>query len=183
MKRVHLGCADKIMPGYVNCDSRSLPGVDKVFDMETFPWPFDSGTVGYILTMETLEHLSWRVQEKVFAEIYRILDVGGRISIQVPDIGQMCMDYVNGTICDCVPHKAADDGFKAKADCPKCAGLARVNPTRWVMAFCGAQKHPWDVHKTMFTKEYIEELTAKSGLKVVKYDAHPYKIKVLIEKK
>jgi hypothetical protein len=90
----------------------------------------------------------------------------------------MCHNYVAGEICDCVPHKAnTREEFLAKADCDKCSGKGVVNPTRWLMAFCGAQKHPYDTHKTVFTKEYLQELADKSNLKVVKYDDHPYKLK------
>lgn len=182
MKRVQLGAGEKPKAGFINCDCRKLPGIDKVFDLEKFPWPFDGGTVGYILTCETLEHLSWRSQEKVFAEMFRILDRKGHIHIQVPDIGAMCKNYVFNEVCDCVPHKSETDTFEAAPDCPKCEGVGKVNPTRWLMAFCGAQKHPADTHRTVFTKEYLEDLATKAGFVVLSYEDHPYKIKVLLEK-
>lgn len=183
MKRIHLGCGNKILEGFINCDIRPGPGVSRVFDLEKCPWPFEAATIDFIETCETLEHLSWRVQERVFVEMHRILVPGGRINLQVPDIGKMCHNYVNGEICDCVPHKAnTKEEFLASAGCEKCSGKGIVNPTRWLMAFCGAQKHPWDTHRTMFTREYLEELAAKSNLRVVKYDEHPYKLKALLEK-
>lgn len=181
--KIHLGCGSKIIEGFVNCDSRKLPGVDKVFDMEKFPWPFEDGSISYVYTVETLEHLSWTIQKQIFREFYRILKDVGQVSMTVPNIGQMCKDYVDGAICECVPHKSKTDEFKANPNCKNCNGKGRVNPTRWIMAFCGAQKHPWDFHKTMFTKEFLEETCAKANLKVAKYEDHPYKLKAFLEKK
>lgn len=184
MKRLHLGAGPKVLDGYINCDCRDLPGINKVFDLEKdFPYPFEDDSIGHIHSEETLEHLSWRSQNRIFEQFQRILFKGGSVSLQVPDVGKMCENYVNKEICDCVPHKSETlEGFKAKPDCIKCGGKAKVNPTRWLMAYCGAQKHPWDTHKTMFTKEYMTELLTKHGFGDIKYEDHPYKIKVTAKK-
>ncbi len=179
---IHLGAGNNIKNGWVNCDCRPLPGIDKVFDVEVVPWPFSDGVASKIITHEMLEHLSWRNQAKVFKEIMRVLKKGGQIEIQVPDIGMMCANYVNNEICDCVPHKEPPEGFKSDPNCRECKGKGIVNPMRWLQALCGAQKHPWDVHRTMFTREYLDQLLQSAGLTVVRYDKHPYKLKVLAEK-
>lgn len=176
--KINLGSGPNSKTGYLSCDSRKLPNVDKVFDFEVFPYPFKDSSVEEIYSCETFEHLSWRAQSKVFEELFRILKPKGLVNIQVPDIGEMCRNYVNNEICDCVPHKSETDTFHANPDCPKCLGKGKINPTRWVMAFCGAQKHPWDYHKTMFTKESMTNYLTSAGFTGIEYIYHPYKIKV-----
>lgn len=181
--KLHLGAGNKIIPGYTNCDFRSLPGIDKIFDLETFPYPFKDNSVSYILTMETLEHLSFVHMPKIFKELYRILEPNGMLSIQVPDIGKMCEYYVNKEICPCVPHKVKNDAdFLPDPNCSLCKGTAKINNIRWTMAFCGAQKHPLDFHKMMFTKENMTDLLKSAGFDHIKFTDHVYKIKVVADK-
>jgi ubiquinone/menaquinone biosynthesis C-methylase UbiE len=182
--KIYLGCGPKILDGYVNCDCRDLPGVNKVFDLEKdFPYPFTDGSVDHVFTEETLEHLSWRLIDKIFVEVHRILKIGGTILFQVPDIGEMCKNYVLNEICDCVPQKAKKTSdYKALPNCEKCKGKGKIHPQRWLLAFSGAQKHPWDVHKSIFTKEIMSEKLIKAGFKEIKFENNPYKIVVSAKK-
>jgi|tagenome__1003787_1003787.scaffolds.fasta_scaffold20921364_2 predicted SAM-dependent methyltransferase len=182
--KVQLGTGNKPLDGYVNCDVRELPGVDKVFELEKdFPYPFDNESVERVFTEETLEHLSWRLQPKIFRELARMLAPGGEVVIHVPDVGKMAEYYVRGEVCTCVPHKAptlAD--FKPDPNCPNCGGTARVSTDRWLAQMCGAQKHPWDVHKTMFTSEMMTRLLEGAGFTEIAYTDHPYKLRVSARK-
>ncbi len=179
--KIQLGAGNNIVKDCINCDSRQLCGIDNVFDLESsFPYPFPSNYADLIFTQETMEHLSWRIIPKVLNEIYRILKPNGIISIQVPDIGQMCVNYVNGEICECVPHKS--DYFFSDPSCKICNGKGKINPIRWLMALSGAQKHPWDIHKTPFTKEYINKLLIDAKFKNIEFQENIYKIKVKAKK-
>jgi hypothetical protein len=46
----------------------------------------------------------------------------------------------------------------------------------------GAQKHPWDFHKTMFTAEMMSKLLEDSGFTDIAYQEHPYKLRVSARK-
>lgn len=40
-ERLHVGCGNEVLPGWVNHDLVALPGVDVVQDLDSYPWPFD----------------------------------------------------------------------------------------------------------------------------------------------
>ncbi len=83
MARINLGCGKDIRQGYVNCDIAPLPGVDKVFDLDSIPYPFADGEADEIVVSHVLEHLNSPLPE-VMDELWRILKPGGRLHIRVP---------------------------------------------------------------------------------------------------
>jgi predicted SAM-dependent methyltransferase len=177
--KINLGAGPHAKPGFVNCDCRGLPGVDRVFDLADFPWPFEDRSAEYICSEETIEHLPYLVVENFFKECYRILAHGGSLYLQCPDIGTMCEMYAANEVCDCVPHKAERfEDFKSDPECPKCHGMARINFTRWLMAFIGAQKHEWDFHRMIFTREILHDYLKKAGFHNINFRNNIYKLKV-----
>lgn len=54
--RLNLGCNQHAIPGYVNCDIESFPGVDVVADLEK-RWPWDDNSVDEVYTADLPEHL------------------------------------------------------------------------------------------------------------------------------
>jgi len=79
---LNFGCGDTTMPGAINVDHIKLPNVDKAFDFETFPYPFETNSVDEIHMYFVLEHLVNHVG--VIKELHRILKVGGILYIRVP---------------------------------------------------------------------------------------------------
>ena len=129
------------------------------------------------MAVEVLEHIPFRKTLKVLKEWYRILKIGGKLTIQVPDCGKMMEYYVKGLVCDCVPHKAKEwKDYKPNPWCIKCEGKAVVNTKRWYYSFTGAQKHRYDFHKNIFTKNNLESLLLEAGFKKVVFEDNPYKL-------
>jgi SAM-dependent methyltransferase len=181
--QLNLGSAQHIKEGFVNCDARAVEGVNKVFDLTDKTWPFGDDSVTYICTEECIEHLPYWSIENFFKECYRILKHGGQLYIQCPDIGAMCEMYAKGQVCDCVPRKVKKfEDFKPKKDCEKCGGKALVNPDRWLFAFIGAQKHDYDFHKMIFTKESMRFYLQTYGFNDIQFRNNIYKIKVTARK-
>jgi SAM-dependent methyltransferase len=61
MSKLNVGCGRNILPGWVNLDCVSLPGVDVVADLEccaTMPLPFADNSVDEFLLQHVLEHFS-----------------------------------------------------------------------------------------------------------------------------
>ena len=81
-KKLHIGCGHIIKPGWLNQDIKSLPGVDIVFDLRKFPWPFRTMTFDYIYANNVLEHLPDFLH--TMEEIYRITRPSGKIFLGVP---------------------------------------------------------------------------------------------------
>ena len=173
------------MSGFTNVDVIDTMGnVDIVHDLTEVPYPFaKEGEAEQIISVEFLEHISFRDIDKVLKEWYRILGFGGKLVIQVPDCGKAMEYYVNKQICDCVPHKAEKpEYFKANEKCPNCNGRGMINPVRWIFSFLGAQKNPYDLHQNIFTKESMENELKNAGFRNINFREHIYKIIVECEK-
>jgi SAM-dependent methyltransferase len=82
LKRLHLGCGRKIMPGWINVDSVQLSGVDVVHNLSQFPWPFDNESIHAVYMRNVLEHLPDTI--KTMEELYRICRPGANVYIAVP---------------------------------------------------------------------------------------------------
>lgn len=193
--KLNIGSHNKRIEGYLNVDVLDLENVDIVWDITKIHWDFSDflpknkfgikvgvvmdNSVEEIIMTEVLEHIGWRDTEKVLKEAYRVLEAGGKLHIQVPDIREMMFNYWNGQICDCVPHKPKNkEESMAKLDCPKCNGYGRVNPVRWKMAFLGSQKHPYDTHKNIFTPESLREELEKAGFDKIEIGSDEYGWKI-----
>lgn len=81
-ERLHLGCGNDVLPGWINHDLAELPGVDVVHDLDSYPWPFEDDRFAEIRLHHVLEHLSEPV--RAIEELYRITRAGGTVQVRVP---------------------------------------------------------------------------------------------------
>ncbi len=80
--KFNLGCGQKHLEGYVNCDFNQETKADQFFDLNIVPYPLESGIADEILMDNVLEHLD--DVPKVMCELHRILKPGGLARILVP---------------------------------------------------------------------------------------------------
>ena len=84
---VNLGCGSHIIPGWINIDDYFIPGEQKDFVranlLETFP--LASGSVDYMIMDQVLEHIPAKDIPGVLFECKRVLKVGAKMVIIVPD--------------------------------------------------------------------------------------------------
>ena len=79
--------------------------------------------------------------------------------------------------CECVPRKTNDfTEYKADPNCFNCGGEALIHPERWHFAFVGAQKHEWDLHRNVFTFNYMETKLEKAGFMEITKTPNIYKL-------
>ena len=96
-------------PDWVNVDHFPMPGIDKVFDLFAYPWPLDDNCAEEIWCSHIIEHIPHEVRPAApydsydtpfmarwqelasldgffafFAECYRILKPGGKLTIHAP---------------------------------------------------------------------------------------------------
>lgn len=184
--RLNIGSARDRIEGFKNVDGLDWGGnTDYVWNIIETPYPIGDEMVEEIRSIETLEHISWRELDNVLSEWNRILEIGGKITIGVPDCGSMMEMYVNKEVCCCVKHKPKSEAdTKAKPDCEYCKGKGKVNPIRWLMAFNGALKHKYDAHLNTFTKTTLRRALEKAGFKDIKFtnDKAKWKLKVKAKK-
>ena len=82
--KLDIGCGQNKQEGFVGMDYRELPGVDIVHDLESFPWPVDSGVVHTAVASHVLEHIKPWFSITFMDEIWRILQPGGTFAAAVP---------------------------------------------------------------------------------------------------
>jgi len=211
--KLNLGSHNKdISEEYINVDILDLPRVHLVGDISSTPWQFNVANkekcailtsnrngldaqfrlkddeIDEIYFEECLEHISFHRTIAVLKECHRVLKRGGKMYIQVPDAGRAMEYYANGEICDCVPHKAHMKdpwmAFRAREDCPKCKGKGKIGPTRWLYTFLGQQKHEYDAHLNIFTKNILWRDLKGAGFDMNKaeWQDHPFKLRVNVYK-
>jgi predicted SAM-dependent methyltransferase len=82
--KLNLGCADNILPGYINIDHKVFPGFENVvvqMDLnQGLSYPGDSADV--ILASDVLEHLTNQIN--IMNECWRVLKMGGIFDILIP---------------------------------------------------------------------------------------------------
>lgn len=81
-RAIDLGCGSRKLLGADGIDSISLPGVNIVHDLDTFPWPIADNTYDMVFASHFLEHSKDVVE--VMNEVGRILKPGGKFVFQVP---------------------------------------------------------------------------------------------------
>jgi len=211
MIQLNLGSHNKpIGDEYINIDIQELDAVDARCDLSIIPFALiilkpekfgddwdlfedqlsgrtsviiKDNSIDEIVMEEVLEHLSFKITHIVLKEIFRILKIGGKLKIQVPDCGAAMKAWLEKKVCDCVPHKAFVTGiFKPKKDCPKCGGKAIMDWDRWLFSFMGCQKNEWDFHRAIFTKEIMDRELRHAGFSTIKYIDNQVKIKVEVIK-
>lgn len=104
--RLNLGCADRLIEGYLGVDIAPGPGVDIVADLSQ-RWPWADNEVDEVLALDVCEHIGdgYRVVDDLFAaiiptpakivhyngrihfmnELHRVLCAGGRATIETPN--------------------------------------------------------------------------------------------------
>jgi len=82
MKRLNLGCGSDIKVDCINLDRNEGKGIDVVWDLDKFPYPFSNESIDRIFAFHILEHVE--NYEMTLKEINRIMKPGGALYIRVP---------------------------------------------------------------------------------------------------
>lgn len=100
MKKLNLGCGDKILDGYVNVDiveSRLGNKADVVCDIRKLTI-FEDNSVDEVLSVHVIEHFwRWEVPD-ILKEWTRVLKSGGRMVIECPNILTACEEILKDPI-------------------------------------------------------------------------------------
>ena len=141
MKKLHLGCFNKKIHGYVNVDIRDDIQPDVVDDIFTLT-KFEDNSVDVIYACHVLEHLKRAEIQPALARGYRILKIGGIVRIAVPDMERIFEHYIY--------HKDL---------------LAIIS------SLGGSQRHNYDYHYSHFDFKLLKQYLELSGFKnIQRYD-------------
>jgi len=95
--KLHLGCGDRLLDGWVNIDLQQKEGVVSC-DLRQ-PLPFDTDTILYIYSEHLIEHLNRYDGANLLRECYRVLfKDGARIRISTPDLAYLVDGYMKGDL-------------------------------------------------------------------------------------
>lgn len=85
MRRLNVGCGNKILKDYVNCDIEGKP--DVVCDIKRLP--FEDNSADEILAIHVIEHFYiWEIQG-VLSEWKRVLKENGSLILELPDLNKV----------------------------------------------------------------------------------------------
>lgn len=80
--KLNIGCGKDIRQGYLNLDVYKFEGVDMIWDIDKFPWPFQDNSFAEIIMSHVLEHVDDVV--KTIKEVWRVSKPDALIKISVP---------------------------------------------------------------------------------------------------
>lgn len=160
MKKLNLGCGDKILPGYVNVDvveSRRGFKPDVVCDLDDL-WPFDNDTIDEILSVHVVEHFwRWEVLD-VLKEWTRVLKPGGTLILEAPNLLSAAAELLRD------PAAAAGPGPEGQR-------------SMWVFYGDPAWKDPLMIHRWGYTPTSLAELMQEAGLVNVRQEPAQFKLR------
>lgn len=90
--KLHLGCGDKIWPGFVNCDLHAEADVNT----DCTKLPFESDSAIEIHSIHFIEHVPRLSLENMLMDWHRVLKSGGKVVIEVPCLNKIAQLIING---------------------------------------------------------------------------------------
>jgi len=91
--KLHLGCGEKRIEGFINIDSRYLPTVDKV-DNIRFLRSFENNSIDLIYASHVLEHFSRWDYKQCLKRWHELLKPHATLRIGVPDFEKIAKHYL-----------------------------------------------------------------------------------------
>ena len=84
--KLNLGCGQNKLDNFINVDKHQTCIPDMVWDLEVFPWPFESNSIDEIVLHHSLEHMGAQVDIflGIMQELYRICMSDAKLKISVP---------------------------------------------------------------------------------------------------
>lgn len=92
--KLHLGCGKNIKEGYVNIDG-FVEG-DGITKMDILNMTYSDNSVDEILAEHLFEHIPFKDEERLFRECFRLLNDGGKLVIETPDMEWLCKKFTEG---------------------------------------------------------------------------------------
>lgn len=139
--KLHLGCGEKYIPGFIHVDAYAAPHIDFVGDVSKLDF-VARNTVDLIYASHILEHFDrWRFRE-VLTEWREVLKPGGTLRLAVPDFAACAKLYY---------EEGLRDGL---------SGLIGL--------ICGGQRYDRDYHKMIFDETFLRHELISLGFRNVR---------------
>jgi predicted SAM-dependent methyltransferase len=147
--KLHLGCGDKKLAGYINIDMVPREGADVIMDVAEELYLIPSDIAVEIRLESVFEHFYRYQQRKILQEFYRILKAGGKLVIRrLPDFDAVIDAYLK-----------KEKGIVGES-------FDLFNVYRFSHGDPKPGNSPQQLHKDIFTKESIRELLESIGFQI-----------------
>lgn len=160
MKKLNLGCGDKILPGYINVDvAESRRGLkpDVLCDLHQLT-PFENGSVDEILSVHVVEHF-WRWEVVgILREWVRVLKPGGTMFLECPNLLAACHELLQN------PDVATGPGQEGQR-------------TMWVFYGDPAWQDPLMNHRWGYSPRSLAQVMHEAGLINLRQEPAQFKLR------
>jgi len=177
--KLNLGCASRLLPGYVNIDldtleemkarypNLAIPDDLKIYQYDIFNLPYADGTIAEVRCDSLLEHLSFLEERKFFYEMKRVLKPGGLLVFSVPDFEDLVRKWL-----------AAEDNWRdfyrndaeAIAQQHWFGQYSYSTRSRWgymTASLYGPQNSEGQFHKNCYTENKIRAMLSFLGFRII----------------
>jgi predicted SAM-dependent methyltransferase len=139
--KLHIGCGERYIPGFIHIDVRKLPHVDYVASADKLDM-FEDNSVDLVYACHILEHFRRNQLYSVLREWHRVLKHGAILRIAVPDFEKLVEVYLKTN------------------DLKLILGL-----------LVGRQDYPENTHYEVFDFNYLSDILTEIGFKNIhRYD-------------
>jgi SAM-dependent methyltransferase len=93
--RLNLGCGNKILAGYINCDlSGNYSDINPDVSCDIRKLPFNDDYADEVLAVHVLEHFYvWEVED-ILNEWIRVLKPGGKLIVELPSLDKIINSFI-----------------------------------------------------------------------------------------
>jgi len=146
--RLHLGCGDDHLPGYLNCDYRLTNAADVIMDCNSLR-KFKNISVTEVFSHAFFEHLYKAQQLPFLIDCHRVLKENGYIFfLGIPDFEVIAQEYL-----DNADFKGEKGGFNLYQVYRYSHGDPEIAQDYWLE----------QLHKSLFDKKYLKDLLLTAG--------------------
>ena len=135
--KIHLGCGNINLQGWLNIDARDFKHVHIIsdgFDLTQFK----ENSIAEFYLCHVLEHFSFNETHNFLSKLYKLLKPGGLLRISVPDIEKLYILYNKQKKLSIVKN-----------------------------AIMGGQNYPNDFHKSIYDHQELKNILEKNSFKNV----------------
>jgi SAM-dependent methyltransferase len=160
LKRLNLGCGDKILPDCINVDvapSRRGLKPDVLCDLHQLT-AFEDDSIDQILSVHVVEHF-WRWEVVgVLKEWVRVLKPGGVMMLECPNLIAACQELLQN------PDMATGPGQEGQR-------------TMWVFYGDPAWKDPLMIHRWGYSPQSLGQVMHEAGMINIRQEPAQFKLR------
>ena len=141
VRRLNWGCGGHTLPGWINSDQKDEPGIDLTCDIAQ-GLPLETDSIDYAASVHALPEVPYDRIVPVLAELRRVIKPGGILRLCLPDLIKGVRAYERGD-----RHY-----FMVPDEDARSIGAKLVTQLIW-----------YGYSRTVFTKDFIEEMLLRAG--------------------